>query len=100
MKCPAIKILDHYVTWLGLQVHACWCQVSARAELLRVGHVNLRSVAGKFRLRTGEFKTARFPNNTTASIATHEPFTFKRGGTRLNKDPIRGLMKVRNGNPA
>src|SRR5580698_4851345 len=99
MSCPAVELQHHQVTWLRLEVHPCGCQVPAWTELLRVGKVNLSRVAGKFWLRTGEFKTARLANNTPASIATHKPFTLKRLVTGVNSHLVLGLMKVSNGKP-
>ena len=57
-------------------------------------------VAGEFRLRSGEFKTARLANNAAASIATHEPFRFEKMIAGLNRHPILGLLKVSNCEPA
>src|SRR5580704_12092402 len=94
MKCPRVKLLDHQVTWLGLEVHACCSYVSARPELPGVDKVNFSSVAGEFRLRTSEFKTAGLADNTTAAIATHEPFTFKRLVTCPDSYSVRALMKA------
>src|SRR5580698_8690107 len=100
MSCAAIKLHHHHVIRLRLEVHACECQVAAWAQLLRVGKVNLSRVAGKLRLRTCELETACLAHNTTASIATHEPPTFKRSVTGRNSHPICGLLKVSNAKPA
>src|ERR1700722_8086486 len=100
MKCPTIKLLDLQVTWLGLKVHAGCCHVAARMELLRVGNINLGRITSEFRLRTGKFETGCLANNTPASIATHEPFTFKGLITGLNGYYISGLLKVSHGKTA
>ena len=54
----------------------------------------MNRVAGEFRLRAGEFKTADLANNTPAAIATHEPFALKRLITRRNSDSVVGLVKI------
>src|ERR1700729_3520783 len=100
MKCPAIKLLDNHVPWLGLEIHACWRHGSALAELLRVGNIDAGSVAGKFWFGTRKFKTARLSHHAAASIATHQPFTFKRLVARLNSNLIFCLMEAGNGKPA
>src|ERR1700733_10359155 len=96
----AIEFQHHQVAWLRLKVHACWCQVPAWTELLRVDNVNVSRVAGKFRLRAGEFKTADLANNTPAAIATREPFALKRSITGRNSDSVVGLVKISDGKPA
>src|SRR6185312_5299764 len=100
MKRAAIKVLYRQVTWLGLEVHAFWRQVSARAELLRISYIYPDRVTGKFRLGTGEFKAAYLANNTTGPIATHQPFTLKRLFTGLNSYAVCSLMKAGNSKTA
>lgn len=100
MKCAAIKILHNQVTWLRLQVHTGWGHVSTWAKLFRVGNLDLGGVAGKFRLRAGEFKTARLANDTAGAIASHEPSALKRSVAGLNGDAVFGLIKGSQGKPA
>src|SRR5689334_15366826 len=97
MKCTAIKILYHYITGLRLQVHACCGKIAAGFEFFGVGNFNLCGVTREFRFRTSEFKTACFANNTTTTIATYQPFTFKKLVARLYSYFIRCLMNVSNG---
>src|ERR1700761_2852624 len=100
MKCPAVKILYHHIAGLRLQVHTGGCYVAARLKFFRVGDINFGGVTGKFRLRSGKFKSSCLADNTTCAIAANQPLSIERVVASLNNYAIISLSKVCNGNPA
>src|SRR3954463_10125475 len=73
MECAAVKIDKRDHPWLPLSVHTGRRIMTAQAEFLRVGDLDLDRISRELRLGTYELEASLLAHRAAATVATHEP---------------------------